>query len=327
MSSRFFILLFSCFLLFESCSTDLEVNAEWKETAIVYGLLDVNDSVHYIKINKAFLNEDLNALEIAQNSDSLFIDSLIVTITNLSTDQIYTLVKDNSIPKDPGIFANNVNYLYRLDLILDPNQDYRLDISSPKTGKHYTSRTNLVHRTTPLFPNPTTTFDISAERRFPVNWRTARNAKVYELHLLLYYTEINVLDTNIREEKTINWIVASQLRTTQLTGNQTISETFKGTQWFDFLANNIAVDTTVMRRPQKVDFIYYGGGEELDLYLSINQPSLSIVQKRPEYSNIENGLGIFSSRNTTVLEGLDISDTLKASLKGYEKTRPLNFIF
>ena len=41
-------------VLFSACSTDLDVNGEWKETMIVYGLLDQAQPKQYIKINKAF---------------------------------------------------------------------------------------------------------------------------------------------------------------------------------------------------------------------------------------------------------------------------------
>ena len=37
------------------CSTDFDVNAEWRDVTVIYGLLDQADSVHYIKVTKAFL--------------------------------------------------------------------------------------------------------------------------------------------------------------------------------------------------------------------------------------------------------------------------------
>ena len=50
--------------LFFSCSNDFEVNADWKDIPIVYGLLDIKDSAYYIRLEKAFLpdGEDANAM-------------------------------------------------------------------------------------------------------------------------------------------------------------------------------------------------------------------------------------------------------------------------
>ena len=62
-------------LAFSSCENTVDINADWKETIVVYGLLDPNDSVQYIKVNKAFLNQNTSAYTVAQISDSLYLDS------------------------------------------------------------------------------------------------------------------------------------------------------------------------------------------------------------------------------------------------------------
>jgi len=41
-------------LLLSACSTDLDVIGDYKETMIVYGLLDQAQDTQYVKINKAF---------------------------------------------------------------------------------------------------------------------------------------------------------------------------------------------------------------------------------------------------------------------------------
>jgi hypothetical protein len=46
-----------------------------------------------------------------------------------------------------------------------------------------------------------------------------------------------------------------------------------------------------------ITYIAYGGSSEFQTLLDLNNPNLTIVQKNPEFSNITNGLGIFTSRN------------------------------
>ena len=62
----FFVFIIS---LFAACSTDFNINADWQEITVVYGLLNQKETTHYIKINKAFLGEG-NALTMAQIEDS-----------------------------------------------------------------------------------------------------------------------------------------------------------------------------------------------------------------------------------------------------------------
>ncbi|MBK9627952.1 MAG: hypothetical protein IPO56_09700 [Flavobacteriales bacterium] len=39
------------------CSSELDINAPYKDITIVYGLLDSHDPIQFIKVNKAFLGE------------------------------------------------------------------------------------------------------------------------------------------------------------------------------------------------------------------------------------------------------------------------------
>ena len=49
-------------------------------------------------------------------------------------------------------------------------------------------------------------------------------------------------------------------------------------------------------------------GQNLSTYILLNQNSNSIVVDRPEYSNIDNGIGILSSRSFNVVEGIKINN-------------------
>ena len=53
-----------------ACETDFEVNANWKEVTVVYGILDQSQQQQYIKINKAYLGEG-DALQMASVADSI----------------------------------------------------------------------------------------------------------------------------------------------------------------------------------------------------------------------------------------------------------------
>ena len=53
--SRLFVLL--CVMqLVSSCSKDFKIDAPYKDITIVYGLLNISDTAHYVIIHKAFLD-------------------------------------------------------------------------------------------------------------------------------------------------------------------------------------------------------------------------------------------------------------------------------
>ena len=69
---RILLYLFSFFvsgMMLYSCSTDVDLYADYKDITVVYGLLDSGKDTNYIKINKAFLGPG-NALDIALIDDS-----------------------------------------------------------------------------------------------------------------------------------------------------------------------------------------------------------------------------------------------------------------
>jgi hypothetical protein len=47
-----------------------------------------------------------------------------------------------------------------------------------------------------------------------------------------------------------------------------------------------------------LDLIITGVTQELETYISLTNPTAAVTQDRPLYTNIENGVGIFGSRNS-----------------------------
>ncbi len=45
-----------------ACSTDLDLGANYEETTIVFGLLNPNDSIQYLKINKGYFTQNGDAV-------------------------------------------------------------------------------------------------------------------------------------------------------------------------------------------------------------------------------------------------------------------------
>ena len=82
----------------------------------------------------------------------------------------------------------------------------------------------------------------------------------------------------------------------------------KGDQFFQFLSNNL--DNTTTKRFLNLDLIMTIGTEDLQTYINVNKPFSGIVQERPVFSNIENGVGLFSSRFTyDDIKGIELTNS------------------
>ena len=77
---KIFLFLLVTLTILSSCNEKIDFQGAFKETVVVYGLLDQSDSLHYVKVNRAFIGPG-NALDIAQIPDSNYFDEVEVTVS------------------------------------------------------------------------------------------------------------------------------------------------------------------------------------------------------------------------------------------------------
>ena len=80
--SKIISLFFAGSFLFSSCEEDIILDGDFVETAVVYGLLDQADSIHFIKITRAFIGPG-SALDIAQIPDSSYFNQVEATVSEV----------------------------------------------------------------------------------------------------------------------------------------------------------------------------------------------------------------------------------------------------
>lgn len=130
-----------------SCSEKFKVAAPYKDITVIYGFLDIRDTAHYIRIQKAFLDENKSAISMAQTSDSNFFSNINVRIERYraaSNNGVYTYVDSihlnrvdltqEGYPKQPGAFFNSPNYAYKFTDALQPQYIHRIKVTHFNTG-------------------------------------------------------------------------------------------------------------------------------------------------------------------------------------------------
>jgi hypothetical protein len=290
------LLLAALVLTLPSCETDVDINTDWKEITIAYGLLNQLDSAHYLRINKAFLGGD--ALQIAKIEDSSsYKNNLEVVMEGWNSSGPQQTITFDTVTisnKDSGLWYNPYMLVYKGLGDLNPDLQYRLNIRNTSTGHMVTSQTNLINDFFILKPVAGGRLTLFRGFSTSFEWRNGRNAKRYEPIVRFHYFEIpqNTSDTI---PKYLDWVL-STVTSDNLEGSGESSISFSNDGFYDFVNNRLSDDFSGRRLAGKVDFIISAGGEEYETYMRVNGPSYSLVQDRPEYTNIENGLGLFSSR-------------------------------
>lgn len=322
----FFPLL--CVFTISSCSNDLEVLADYKESAAIYGLLDPNMSIQFIKINKVFTNVNAKASDVAKIADSLYFDTIAPELVENGTGRRIPLYKANILLKDSGTFASAPNYLYVTKERIYSNQTYRFELRLPNTGTLVTAETNMVN--TPFFQLPVNfgqrVFSVQPVGTIPVSFQSPQKGKIFDAYFYFNYIEVDKADTNIKTLKTIQWKILRSYRTLTDKGGEFVLQRIPGILFYDLILSSIPKNNNVIRRFTECELVLVSGNLELDTYIQASVPSIGIVQKQSDYSNVTNGIGLFGSRNTLYLNQITISEITKIILTTDDNYLSLGFV-
>jgi len=311
---RFVIILILGSLIFSSCDSKLDVNAEWKDITVVYGLLNQNDSVHYLKITKAFLGPG-NALSFAKIEDSSnYQGKLEVRIEGWEKNSQYDSSLKQSIYFDT-ITINNKEagdsiFYYPSQLVyksvgtekLNSNYIYKLFIKDNRTGKEITAKTPLVQKMTEISkPQPApakASFILGTKNQ--VVWYSVAGGKRYQFVARFHYLE--TLESTTKA-KYIDWIIFNDLKTDNTKGGEELTRSYSSDVFYTMIGNGIHrnikeenLSGNYTRVAYKMEYIFTVAADDLNTYMEVTEPSYTVVQEKPPFTNIVNGIGIFSAR-------------------------------
>jgi uncharacterized protein DUF4249 len=315
-----------------SCDNTIDLTADAKDIPIVYGLLSRSDSVHYIKIQKAFLGADGdNALDVAQIADSLFYNNLDVKIERANTGEIYSLNRvdgnQEGQVKEEGIFADQPNYLYKFILPqgeeLVEGAEYALSIIRGDEKPVVTASCNIVSDFDLSLPlaGSEINFRYSSYR---MTWKKTAGSAFYDVKMVVRFLERANNDPYV--SKSIVWDIEDNISAEG--GSPTVFNfSFDGEEFYRFLGAELDDDDSFSRIFEGLDFIVDAGGEDLYEYVNIGQANTGITSSQviPTYTNLSEGFGVFSSRNRMNYDGFALKGESLDSLRNGIHTRDLNF--
>jgi hypothetical protein len=313
-----------------ACDNEVDLASDFEDTTVVYGLINASADTQFIRINRAFLEENTSALTLAQDADRLFYDELTVGLKNLSTGESFPLSTIEK-PKEPGVFSNEKNILYFTDKAIFSNNNYRIEITQPN-GK--TTFAEALALDTMEFVRPQ--IDNLRVRPLPLTnssgsildyrFQFSHSDKVAEFEVILYLTYTEVLPGGSRVPKSIP-INVGKVINDGLVANSEATIDFSGRRFYQTIAN--AIDPS-NQNPKLVDpqnniaIEIFAADEQYSFYADVYGPIDGLAQVRPEYTNIENGIGLFASRSRSFARTF-LTDPSRQQLRTGSITGNLNF--
>jgi hypothetical protein len=314
-----------------SCKNDLDVVDDYRETMVVFGLLSPSDTAQYIKINKAFLGPD-DAFVMAGVFDSNNyvnneISARLERWLNGNMVETIQLYKDTVLPKDAGIFPYPGQIFYKTTQpILQDGSEYRLHVVNGESDKIVTSSTKILQNMTVVTPLTNATINLVAPTMFKAKWKTAANGRQFNLVVRMHYSERFVYDTLQVADKYID-LNFVDVRSTTLAGGEDLEQQISPENFFRNIKNSPQMDTSALKERffKSLEFRFSGAAEEFATYMDVVQTTGSAFGDAPTYTNIDGGIGLFSSRFTHSVKNINLTAATKDSLKNGQYTYNLRF--
>lgn len=327
-----------------SCNEKIDLLGDYQETAVVYGLLDHADSLHYIKITRAFIGPG-SAVDLAQIPDSSYFNQVDATVTEFiggvatrEWELRDTLVTNKEI--NGAFYGPEQKVYYFKTLPTGPNEvqqgspsaltsslnkdaTYKLSIDIDNGKFTVLGETELVHGLTSPSNSQNFTFKFANNPGSYVSAGVAAvntfgNAFVVNSSLKVIYNEY------VGVNKTVNsfdW----KLGESSILPGESRTFTAYGETFYNLMKNDVTVNPSITRRTfEGIEFTITGGHEELHNYMVVNAPSSSLSQSKPSYTNltVTNGkrvVGIFSSRQTLKFYRPFFTNAAQAYIRAIDK--------
>ena len=328
--------LLAVMLGFNACSTDVDLYADYKDIAVIYGLLNATEDTNYVRINRAFSgsnDEPINANEVALIADScnypgklkayiveykhgygsayqptgdtLMLDTM--TLHNKQAGVFYSPHQKVYYTTDKAKFDNNsgsANYMYKL-FVYKGNDTITAE-TNIVGGEDFKIATYSLHFTS----KPT-------DNVGKIKFKSAENAVFYDMDFVFTYHESH--NGGPMVDKQVSYSFGAKSVDGLNTENGLYFFTYGNNILFNLLESAIGGDTVydsnhpnVVRTFDKypIEIRLSAGGEELYNYIQVNSQS-GFSQTVPDYTNVSGGFGVFSSRinltqNVQISQGTQI---------------------
>lgn len=304
-----------------ACNTKVDLYSDKGDSTVVYMMLDSHADTNYAKITKSFVG---NVNELAQNyaaSNYSYNEIKAYLLKDkVPQDTIWLDTISKWLPYDPNsIFYSGCyqTYYYTARKLVS-GVNYKLIINR-NDGETVSSNATTIDNFEFSIPNPEhgSLLDITSPASGTVKWinkgqNLESNAAYFEAVAFFRYKEVMYegADTTYKE---IKWVLgkgeADDLYNSEWSY---YSVNYKPSALANILENDPYLKNNspygVKRYIQRIRVEITGVGDEFYNYLIANNSS-SAIQDTPDYSNIENGSGLMSSRvtNTAYLIPNEIS--------------------
>jgi hypothetical protein len=292
------------------CTTDVEVLGEYKETPVVYGLLDENDSVTSIRISRTF-QVNGPASEGMQDAEAQRFRDIGVSLRNADGREV-NLVYNTSVVKDPGPFSNQYANVYSAPagFRVKAGETWKLRISRGDNPELCAGETRVIGGfgfMANYVPSP------AADGNNILHFDPTTDTYAADVVIELRYRVSPKSDPSSYTDHTLRYPVVTGVFIDNPLQSPELSAMYVGRDLVQALRAAVLYDSLNTIRILGLDYVFTAGDRSVRDYISLFTPSSDFGQKSRQYSNLDHGLGLFASRHTRMFSNVPLSPSLNST--------------
>jgi hypothetical protein len=201
------------------------------------------------------------------------------------------ILRDTTYIRNNTVF-NDTNTVYYTTASLSPDYTYKLKVL--ESGKEVTSETPLLENVD--FVHGSSIINLHDQISREISWYSKPNEKVFEVKMRFFYYE--VYNDNTQKKDSID-IPLPETQSFTINGNEKMSIVISANYFLYYVGSLIKDNPNVHHRivaDSCFTYTFLIGSEKWYTYMLVNKPTLGIVNDRPVFTNINNGIGLFTSR-------------------------------
>lgn len=311
-------------LFLASCSNEFELNVPADPVPVVWCLLNPDVNEQYVRLGRSFLT-DPNNPDLPPVTDSTVWDMPVTVYIeewqNGFPVQTFWFNPVAASPKDTGFFPEDNLRLYKADFKPTRLSTYRFYIHFPDDYRIVTGTTTLPGQPVVYDPQeiPGRKINLQVGVQFTTRWAPGTGYGIYQGLFLINYNE------TLNEQLSTHQAYMHMDPILGLGAEIEMTDILSGNRFLEEMAKQIPVREGVERSIINVQFKLFKGGEELALMVSPDLETTTISNSLNQYTNLINGIGIFSSMQQVSVNNLQFSNTTLNELAHSELTHDLGF--
>lgn len=309
-----------------ACTEEIDLNTSGNPTNVVYCLLNPNVNEQYVRVGRSYLMSSETSIHDPHADSISWNDKFTVYIEEwndkLLLENEYSFSPDNGLIKDTGFFTTEGLSILKSSFRPKNLRTYAIYVHFENDNRITSAWITIPGKVVIHDPKaiPSRKINFQSGNNYTIRWKPAQKAGAYQSFFKIIYKEIT---PSTWEFKEINFSTQVVLG---LTPKDLMSDMLNGNRFISSCIEQVDSIFAGTREIVSTSFTMLIGGEELGLYLlpSLDNQSANLGYR--EYTNLKNGIGLFSSINRNQVNDLFLSNTTLDELAHSDKTRHLGFL-